>query len=354
MRLDKILALGFAALTIGSAQAVLAQDDRAGSMRRSGPGSASVVGVEGEALAAKATANRGKVAAQSMAAFGRGWSGDAQLLWSGGAVGSVLDLSVDTPAAGVYAIELYFTRAPDYAQVAIEIDGKSSTVDFSGFSTTISAPSPTQAGRFPLHAGPHKFRIEITGKAAQSTGYLVGLDRMRLYPVDAIGGTGGATDTAASGTPVMAQVVTPPGVAPKGKGGGQPPPQAKEPGPDCNSTCLGNVSTVYRKTESNTCKLWFRIPCVPYDCDAAAGVCRESCLTDGHCAQGGYCDTSSGLCASMSVSCKDAFSVVTANGTIQDCDPYKCVGGACKSVCEISGDCSPGYACSAGRCVKKP
>ena len=64
--------------------------------------------VEAEQLvkANKALVNGGKVAVQPMAGFGPGWSGNAQLFWSGGAVGAVLDLLVDVPAAATYAVEL--------------------------------------------------------------------------------------------------------------------------------------------------------------------------------------------------------------------------------------------------------
>ena len=63
--------------------------------------------------------NGGKVAVQPMAGFGSGWSGNAQLFWSGVAVGALMDLLVDVPAAATYAVELYMTRAQDYADLKI-------------------------------------------------------------------------------------------------------------------------------------------------------------------------------------------------------------------------------------------
>ena len=55
--------------------------------------------VEGEDLvkAGKIQTNAGKVVVQPMGGFGPGWSGDAQLFWSGGAVGATLDLTIDVP-----------------------------------------------------------------------------------------------------------------------------------------------------------------------------------------------------------------------------------------------------------------
>jgi hypothetical protein len=143
--------------------------------------------VEGEQLvqAGKASANGGKVVVQPMAGFGQGWSQNAQLFWSGGAVGAVLDLTVDVPAASAYAVEVYLTRAPDYADLKIEIDGKPSPVTFSGFAPAVMAPNPMQAGKFSLQPGARKVSFMISGKYQQATNYFVGIDRVVFYPAGA-------------------------------------------------------------------------------------------------------------------------------------------------------------------------
>jgi hypothetical protein len=153
----------------------------------SSTGPATMFTVEAERLvqAKKILVNGGKVAVQPMAGFGSGWSGDAQLFWSGGAAGAVLDLLVDVPAAATYAVELYMTRAPDYADLKIEIDRKPSPVSFSGYSPAVTAPIPLQAGKFSLQAGSRMVTFIIIGKYQQSTGYYVGIDRIRFYPAGA-------------------------------------------------------------------------------------------------------------------------------------------------------------------------
>lgn len=314
---------------------------------------AQMFAIEGEALIAKAKANAGRVAAQPMSQFGKGWSGDAHLLWTGGATGAVLDLVVDVPASAMYAVELYFTRAPDYAQIAIEIDGKSSPATFSGYAPRVAPPAPLQAGKFPLQAGARKLSLKITGKVAQSTGYLVGLDQVKFYPAGDLGPQAQAQRVPA---PVpaprapAAQQAPPPGGT-----GGQSTPLAKQPGADCDTTCIGDVSSVFRKTESGQCKLWFRVPCNPYGCESAAGVCREGCTSEADCAQGSVCDTTTGQCAPMSTACLDAHTVRNANRQTQSCLPYLCVAGACKSHCDDLKDCGPGFSCelSTRRCIKK-
>ncbi|MCK6371359.1 MAG: hypothetical protein L6Q83_08570, partial [Gammaproteobacteria bacterium] len=145
---------------------------------------AAMFSIEAEQLAqaGKAVVNAGKVDVQGMAGFGAGWSGDAQLFWTGGATGGVLDLLVDVPAAATYALELYLTRAPDYADLSVEVDGTPSPVKFSGFTTDVMAPGPMQAGKFSLQPGVHKVSFMISGRYPQSTGYFVGIDRMVFYP----------------------------------------------------------------------------------------------------------------------------------------------------------------------------
>ena len=314
---------------------------------------AEMFAVEGEALVSKAKAAAGKVTAQGMSRFGKGWSGDAQLLWTGGATGAVLDLTFEVPASAVYAVEVYFGRAPDYAQVAMEIDGKASPAMFNGYAPRVAPPGPTQAGKFPLQAGTRKLSLKISGKVAQSTGYLVGLDQVKFYSAGELGPQAQA-QRAPAPVPAprapAAQQAPPPGGA-----SGQSTPLAKQPGADCDTTCIGDVSSVFRKTESGQCKLWFRVPCNPYGCESAAGVCREGCTSEADCAQGSVCDTTTGQCAPMSTACLDAHTVRNANRQTQSCLPYPCVAGACKSHCDDLNDCGPGFSCelSTRRCIKK-
>ena len=164
--------------------------------------------VEGEDLvkAGKIQTNAGKVVVQPMGGFGPGWSGDAQLFWSGGAVGATLDLTIDVPVAATYAVELYMSRAPDYADFILQVDGKPSNLKLSGFTPTVMAPIPSQVGRFPLQAGARRLSLLITGKYPQGTGYVVGIDRIVFYPsgpidpVEADVGVQPAGPTVASGT----------------------------------------------------------------------------------------------------------------------------------------------------------
>jgi len=131
--------------------------------------------------------NGGNAVVQPMGAFaGSSWSGGQQLFWSGGSVGAVLDLLVDVTVPSKYIVELYMTRAPDYGQLYIEVDGKPAPVGFDGMSPGVVQKGPTQVGSFAMQAGQHRISFMISGKNAQSTGYYAGIDRLRLYPAGAI------------------------------------------------------------------------------------------------------------------------------------------------------------------------
>jgi hypothetical protein len=316
---------------------------------------AEMLTIEGETLVARAKANAGKVAVQPMARFGTGWSGNAHLLWSGGATGAVLDMVIDVPASALYAVEIYFTRAPDYGQVAIEVDGNSSPATFSGFAPRVAPPAPTQAGKFPLRAGAHKLSLKITGKIAQSSGYLVGLDQVKLYPAGDLSDQSGVSRATSQAAPARTPANTPQAPA-RRDGAIASSQQAKNPGTDCDSTCMGNVSSVFRKTDGGQCKLWFRTPCNPYNCDQANGVCRGSCASDTDCAQGAHCNTSTGMCAAYGSACVDAKTVRMSNGQTQSCMPYSCVAGTCKPYCQVQSDCASGFSCeiATARCLKVP
>jgi hypothetical protein len=143
---------------------------------------------EGEALVKSGAfqINGGQARVQQMVGFGSGWSGGEQLFWSEGAPGAVLDLVVNVPAASKYAVEIYMTRAPDFGQIKFEIDGQASIVPFDGMAPQVMPSGPVQLGSFPLQAGSRRVSLMIIGKYAQSAGYFVGIDKLRLYPAGPI------------------------------------------------------------------------------------------------------------------------------------------------------------------------
>lgn len=140
---------------------------------------------QAEALsdAGKIVVSGGQAGPQPMESFQGSWSGGSQLFWRGGSPGAVLDLLLDVPASAEYAVELYMTRAPDYADLKIEFDGQPSSVTFLGYSPSVIGAVPVQVGRFKIQAGERRLSFLIAGHYQSSTDYFAGIDGVKLYPV---------------------------------------------------------------------------------------------------------------------------------------------------------------------------
>jgi len=322
--------------------------------------------IEAESLLSQAKVSAGELTVQNMSGFGSQWGQGSQLFWHVPAPvdtlmrsGPSLTLPLQVAADGSYDTTLYFTAAPDFGNVRVFIAGKEAG-NYVGYATGVSL-RPFPLGQQILTSGSNQLVLTVFGKEQASTNYLVGIDRIEVVPAIAASpatqGRGASSSASTRSRATLTQSVVASATlqdSASAPGGGPTSGGAKSPGPDCNSTCLGNVATVYRKDDGGNCQAWFRFACAPYDCDEAAGLCRQLCQSDMDCAQGSQCDTSTGMCAMVSARCADASTVKMPNGQTQSCLPYKCLGGSCRNVCVSNGDCGSGYMCnsSAGACVK--
>lgn len=146
---------------------------------------ASAVAFEAEGLFdhRKAQVNGGTLHVQPMQDFGTGWGNNAQLFWSGGAPGAVLDLTFKVQVAGKYRVELFMTRAPDYGNLVLQVEGNMASASFSGYSAAVVPSNAIEVGTFQLAAGERRISLKIISKDAKSSGFLVGVDQLRLIPV---------------------------------------------------------------------------------------------------------------------------------------------------------------------------
>lgn len=133
--------------------------------------------------AGRVAVSKGHAVEQMMTPFGQGWSNNKQLFWADAADGASMDLTVNVPASGNYTIALYLTRAPDYSNVRLLVDGKPAA-SFPGFGPTVATSGRVALGTFPLPGGPRKITLTVMGKAPESKGYLVGVDKITLRRVD--------------------------------------------------------------------------------------------------------------------------------------------------------------------------
>lgn len=74
----------------------------------------------------------------------------------------------------------YFTRAQDYGDVRLSVNGRVLSPIVRGYSATVDPTGPIVFGRLPLRAGSNTLTVEIVGKDTRSQGYsdgyLVGID----------------------------------------------------------------------------------------------------------------------------------------------------------------------------------
>ena len=134
-------------------------------------------------LAAGQTRLRGgQTVSQDMSGFGRGWSGNTQLFWLGGAVGATLDLLINVPVDGSWSVEIALTQAPDYGELAFEVDGQPVRQHFDGYAQQVAGPVTVALGAFTLTRGLHPISLKIVGRNPAASGWLAGVDRVVVKP----------------------------------------------------------------------------------------------------------------------------------------------------------------------------
>jgi hypothetical protein len=110
------------------------------------------------------------------------WSNGRQLFCRA-RQGGYVELALDVARAGEYALDIYFTRAPDYGRVEVSVDGKPVGAVFDGFHANVVPSGKIPFGHLALAAGRHRLRFRVVGKHGESTGYYLGIDCLVLMPV---------------------------------------------------------------------------------------------------------------------------------------------------------------------------
>lgn len=137
--------------------------------------------IEGESLIPTTKVSAGEVSDQTMSPFpGHVWSGDGQLFWTGAKVNDTLTLTLTPPAAGTYDLVGYFTKAPDYGTVSIQLNGSIIGGPLDGYDKSVISSGPVDLGKVTLPAGPSAMVVTITGKNDSATNTFFGLDALSL------------------------------------------------------------------------------------------------------------------------------------------------------------------------------
>jgi hypothetical protein len=159
--------------------------DEAGGTRRDAPSpgasGAGDIWLDAEALATTVTAGTAEPQPLDAALLGM-WRNQQQLQWRDARPGAELVLPFEVPEAGTYRISVRFTRAPNYASVAIRLDDRTAVLDrVSLYAPRMLAADPLSMGEHALGAGSHRLRFAITGAHPLAVpDYVVGIDAIRL------------------------------------------------------------------------------------------------------------------------------------------------------------------------------
>ena len=143
--------------------------------------------IEAEDLVASAKATAGEVRVQDMAAFETEtvrWSDAEQLWWVLAGPRARMTLTLEAPESRTYELIGRFTRASNYANVRVFVNGKETGPVIEGYSPTVVPTGPVSLGTVPLRKGANEVEFEIVGKDPRSQGwadgYLVGIDGFEL------------------------------------------------------------------------------------------------------------------------------------------------------------------------------
>jgi prepilin-type processing-associated H-X9-DG protein len=95
--------------------------------------------------------------------------------------GGVLAYKLPVTLAGRYRLDLYATRAPDFATVRVTLDGRRMGRDVDLCAGDVSPSGCISLGAANLTPGEHALRFQVVGRNRASSGYNFGLDCADLY-----------------------------------------------------------------------------------------------------------------------------------------------------------------------------
>jgi hypothetical protein len=111
------------------------------------------------------------------------WSKRRQLVCVPSRKGAYVELLVEVPATAKYTLDVYLTKASDYATVGVSIDGTRVGEPLDCYHSEVMPTGKKQLGIVDLSHGAHRLRFTAIGKNLQSIGYVMGIDCLELTPV---------------------------------------------------------------------------------------------------------------------------------------------------------------------------
>jgi serine/threonine protein kinase/tetratricopeptide (TPR) repeat protein len=116
------------------------------------------------------------------------WSNGCQLFCRAQR-GGYVELAVEVPRAGRHALTVHFTKAFDYGIVEVSLDGAKIGEPFDGYFYGYPFPGVIPSGgvafgMMDLGQGQHQIRFTAVDKNAKSKDYFMGIDCLKLEPVN--------------------------------------------------------------------------------------------------------------------------------------------------------------------------
>ena len=131
---------------------------------------------------------QGKSQPQPMQQFGPHWSGDAHMLWNG-LVNDQLITQFDVEKSGRYRLSIQLTKAPDYGVFSAHLNGKEIAKAIDLYAPRVELAKLFTIKEISLEAGKQDLVYTLTNgnekaRKYQGTGYLMGLDFVKLVDLD--------------------------------------------------------------------------------------------------------------------------------------------------------------------------
>jgi hypothetical protein len=142
--------------------------------------------IEVESLTAVKSAKM-DVFSQPMDRWGGGkrWSGGKQAHCTSAPEGWV-EWEFVAAADGDYSLDLLATRAGNFCQVQVSVDGKNLGAVLEFYGPAVHPTGAVHLGNVYLKAGAHTFRCTVAGQHRSSTAYQFGIDALDLIPTSSI------------------------------------------------------------------------------------------------------------------------------------------------------------------------
>lgn len=136
--------------------------------------------LEGERYVHSVKTTAGSVKVQKMSPYGRGWSGNAQLLWLNPGVRHRLSLRFRCARPGRYRLIGHFTKGPRYGTFATSFNGQLRRPVFRGAARCVRPSGPVNFGIVEVRPGVNRINLRMLRCRGRA---LVGIDRFVLCPV---------------------------------------------------------------------------------------------------------------------------------------------------------------------------